>query len=154
MDDTFLAQLKAITGDNGVLNGPAVSDRTTGFSPPGTTLARTLVRPRSTEEVSAVLKLAHAARQPVVTHGGRTGLVHGADAGPGESFFPRTHDCDREIDPYSARRRCRQVSSCRRCKKPSSRRSGFPLDLGARGTATLGGNVATNAGGNRVSDTA
>ena len=46
--------------------------------------ALAVLRPRSTEEISAALRLCHTAAQPVVTEGGKTGLVTGALAGPGE----------------------------------------------------------------------
>ena len=42
--------------------------------------AKALIRPRTTAELSAVLRACHAARQPVVVHGGLTGLVRGTDA--------------------------------------------------------------------------
>ena len=42
--------------------------------------AMAIARPATTAEVSEVLRLCHAAGQPVVTHGGLTGLVHGAKA--------------------------------------------------------------------------
>jgi FAD/FMN-containing dehydrogenase len=42
------------------------------------------VRPRDTAQVSAVMRLCHARRQPVVPHGGLTGLVFGTAASPNE----------------------------------------------------------------------
>ena len=112
-----------------------------------------LVRPRTTEQVSAVLRLCHARGQPVVTHGGLTGLVNGADAAANEIVLvARSHECHR------TRRRARPVPACaggsaagqRAARR--GRRTGlvFPLDLGARDSATVGGNISTNAGGLRV----
>src|SRR5688572_30944851 len=75
--------LRAIVGEQGMLEGSAVRERA-GTLWHGRIDAELLVRPRSTEQVSAVLKLCHARGQPVVTHGGLTGLVNGADAGRGE----------------------------------------------------------------------
>src|SRR5450759_682377 len=100
MEQAFLDQLRAITGENGVLSGDDVTSRATGFFPPDKSLAQHLVRPRNTGEVAAVMALAHAARQSVVTHGGRTGLVHGADSRPGDLILSleRMNGIE-EIDP-------------------------------------------------------
>jgi FAD/FMN-containing dehydrogenase len=111
-----------------------------------------LLRPGSTEEVSAVLALCHGAGQPVVTHGGLTGLVHGADT--------------TEADVVLSLERMRRIESIDPLQRVATVEAGvtlqqlqeaadeqglaFPLDLGARGSATLGGNASTNAGGNRV----
>ena len=40
-------------------------------------LAKVIVRPETTEEVSKILSLCNQARQPVIVHGGLTGLVYG-----------------------------------------------------------------------------
>src|SRR6478609_1947838 len=72
-------ELRAIVGEQGVLEGAAVRERAATLWH-GRVDAELLVRPRSTEQVSAVLRACHARGQPVVTHGGLTGLVNGADA--------------------------------------------------------------------------
>src|SRR5687767_3703820 len=73
------ADLRAIVGEHGMLVGPAVRERA-GLLWHGNVEAELLVRPRDTAQVSEVLKLCHARGQPVVLHGGLTGLVNGADA--------------------------------------------------------------------------
>jgi FAD/FMN-containing dehydrogenase len=151
VDENFLAQLRVIAGDNGVISGAAVSDRATGFSRAGT-LAQHLVRPRNTDQVSAVLKLAHAARQPVVTHGGRTGLVHGADSKADELILSLERmNAIEEIDPVQRIALVQAGVVLQQLQEAVEIHDLiFPLDLGARGSATIGGNLATNAGGNRV----
>jgi FAD/FMN-containing dehydrogenase len=152
MEQAFLDQLRAITGEHGVLTGDDVTTRTTGFFPPDKTLARNLVRPRNTDEVVAVMKLAHAARQPVVSHGGRTGLVHGADTRPGDLILSLERmSAIEEIDPLQ-RIAVVQAGVVLQTLQEAAETHDlmFPLDLGARGTATIGGIVSTNAGGNRV----
>src|SRR5262245_36497512 len=72
-------ELRAIVGEQGVLEGAAVRERAATIWH-GRVDAELLVRPRTTEQVSSVLRLCHARGQPVVTHGGLTGLVNGADA--------------------------------------------------------------------------
>src|SRR4030095_528832 len=71
--------LCAIVGEQGMLTGAAVRERA-GTLWHGRVDAELLVRPRNTEQVSAVLKLCNSRGTPVVTHGGLTGLVNGADA--------------------------------------------------------------------------
>jgi len=152
MEQAFVDKLRAITGEHGVLTGDDVTSRTTGFFPPDKSLAQHLVRPRNTGEVAAVMALAHAARQSVVTHGGRTGLVHGADSRPGDLILSleRMNGIE-EIDPVQRIAVAQAGVTLQALQEAAEARDlMFPLDLGARGTATIGGNVATNAGGNRV----
>jgi FAD/FMN-containing dehydrogenase len=89
---------------------------------------------------------------PIVTHGGLTGLVHGADASPEEVIvsFERMRAIEL-IDPVQ-RIAVVQAGVTLQALQEAVEQHGlsFPLDLGARGSATLGGNAATNAGGNRV----
>src|SRR5437660_8034957 len=76
---SLLDDLRAALGDGGVLVGePAMERAQSPWTRLGTPLA--VLRPRSTEQVSAILRLANAARQAVVPWGGRTGLVNGAVA--------------------------------------------------------------------------
>src|SRR3954462_6284274 len=83
LKNDFKSELRALVGDAGLLEGAAVRERAATLWH-GRVDAELLVRPRSTEQVSAVLRLCHAHDQPVVTHGGLTGLVNGADAAAGE----------------------------------------------------------------------
>jgi FAD/FMN-containing dehydrogenase len=106
----------------------------------------------STEQVAAVLKLCSEHGQAVVTHGGMTGLVRGAVAAPDEIAL--SLERMRAVDPVDVINRTVQVQSGAplQAVQEAAEQSGFlfPLDLGARGTATVGGNIATNAGGNAV----
>ena len=67
-----------------VLTGDDVSSRLDSWPPRGGCQALAIIRPANTAEVSSVIKLCHQQGQAVVTHGGMTGLVSGAKAGPGE----------------------------------------------------------------------
>ncbi len=75
-DSSIRADLIALVGEQGLLEGAAVRERGAALFH-GRVESELLVRPRSTEQVSAILKLCHARGQPVVTHGGLTGLVQG-----------------------------------------------------------------------------
>jgi FAD/FMN-containing dehydrogenase len=87
-----------------------------------------------------------------VTQGGLTGLVHGADAAPTEVIL--SVERMRTIEAIDPRQRTATVQAgvvLQTLQEAVEEFDlGFPLDLGARGTATLGGMAAVNAGGNRV----
>ena len=111
-----------------------------------------LVLPRTTEEVSAALAICHDAGQPVVTQGGMTGLAAGAHPGEGEVAISlqRMRGIE-EIDPVAGTLTALAGTPLAEVQA-AAEEAGFlcGIDLGARGTATIGGNVATNAGGNQV----
>jgi FAD/FMN-containing dehydrogenase len=114
--------------------------------------AAALLRPASTQEVSQVLAACHAHRQPVVTAGGLTGLVAGCIPSPCE-FVLSTERLSR-IEVLDATNRSMTVQAgvpLQRIQEAAADQGLlFALDLGARGSCTIGGNIATNAGGNRV----
>lgn len=155
MKDTEMNQiedLRAIVGDDGVLDAQDTAARAAGVWRPEGLLGKALVRPRNTEEVAAIMRYCHAHQQTVVTHGGLTGLVHGADTTADDLIISleRMRSIER-IDPLQ---RVAQVQAgvTLQALQEAADAAGlsFPLDLGARGSATIGGNAATNAGGNRV----
>ncbi|OCC24156.1 hypothetical protein MB02_07750 [Croceicoccus estronivorus] len=111
-----------------------------------------VVRPGSTGEVAAVLKAAARFHTPVTTQGGRTGVVGGADAGA-DAIVLSLERMNRilEIDPASMTMTV-EAGCVLQAAHEAAEAEGMilPLDLGARGTATVGGNISTNAGGVRV----
>ncbi|MDB5830741.1 MAG: FAD-linked oxidase [Caballeronia sp.] len=111
-----------------------------------------LIRPRDTSEVAVALEICARYIQPVVTQGGLTGLVGGANVTGGEVAL----SLDRmnqivEIDAVSGTMTV-QAGTPLQVVQEAASAAGFyfPLDLGARGSCSIGGNLATNAGGNRV----
>ena len=76
-------QLEALAGEGGLLTGKDVHARAAGIWDPSPLEADLLLRPRTTDEVAAILALCHAQGQPVVPHGGLTGLVKGAQTRSG-----------------------------------------------------------------------
>ena len=150
--DDLTHALRAIVGEKGVLDRAALAQRPAGIWRSDMMQAAALVRPSSTAEVSEVLRWCHRRGAPVVTHGGLTGLVHGADAGPDEIILSMERMRTIEsIDPVQ-RTATVQAGVVLQTLQEEADRHGlaFPLDLGGRGSATLGGNASTNAGGNRV----
>ena len=148
----LVQQLVNIVGENAVLTGDQVSSRNTSYWDSSPMRAKVLVRPKSTEEVSAVLKLCHENVQTVVTHGGLTGTVEGAKATEQDIVLSleRMNQIE-HIDPLS-RVATVQAGCVLQTFQEAVEKHGllFPLDLGARGSCTVGGNVATNAGGINV----
>jgi len=82
--NTLIESIRELVGSNGILTGEDVTSRSDSWPPMGGCQALAIVRPSDTEQVSEVLKLCQRHNQAVVTHGGKTGLVGGAKAGPGE----------------------------------------------------------------------
>jgi FAD/FMN-containing dehydrogenase len=143
--------LRAIVGEQGLLEGAAVRERAATVWH-GRIEAELLVRPRTTEQVSAILALCHAKGQPVVTHGGLSGLVNGADAGRDEIILSlESMNAIERIDVPGRSLRAQAGAKLGEVQRAAEARDlVFPLDLGARDSATVGGNISTNAGGLRV----
>jgi len=149
---TLLTQLSAIVGADAVLSGAEVATRTQSWSSREPCQALAVVRPRSTNEVAAVLQLCAKLGQPVVPYGGGTGLVGGAIATEHEVLLSLERMVTiEEVDP-AGRTATVEAGVTLQAMQQAAESAGlfFPLDLGARGSATIGGVIATNAGGNRV----
>lgn len=144
-------ELRSIVGDQGLLEGAAVRERA-GNLFHGHVDAELLVRPRSTEQVSAVLKLCHERGQTVVTHGGLTGLVNGADAAASDVVLSlESMNAIERVDVPGRSLRAQAGVQLGRVQRAAEENGlVFPLDLGARDSCTVGGNISTNAGGLRV----
>jgi FAD/FMN-containing dehydrogenase len=150
MDD-LIGHLKAVLGPGAVLEGAdALAKSNSAWARPlGTPIA--VLTPSSTRDVSTILRLCHAAHQPVVPWGGKTGLVDGgvADGALALSLerMNRVEDVDALGATMTVEAGCVLQAAC---DAADAKGLFFPLDLGARGSATIGGNISTNAGGNRV----
>lgn len=111
-----------------------------------------LVKPRNTEEVAGVLRLCHAAGRPVVVQGGLTGLSGGALPNDGEVLLSLERLRGIEELDESAGTLTALAGTPLQVLQEAAAERGFQvaIDLGARGSCQIAGNVATNAGGNRV----
>jgi len=150
-DAELLADLRALLGEQGLVTGERLAARVYDQHV-GPVLAQVLVRPADTTQVSAVLRLCHARRQPVVPHGGLTGLVYGGAVGEDEIILSlEALNRIESVDVAGRTMRVEAGVTLQRAQEEAERFNlMFPLDLGARGTATIGGNISTNAGGMRV----
>jgi FAD/FMN-containing dehydrogenase len=151
MSDVIAALRDALGGD-AVLTGDDVHNRAAGIWRRDGIRAKALVRPRDTDGVSRALAVCHAHGQSVIAHGGLTGLVGGALTAPDDVVISleRLNRIE-EINTVD-RTMTVQAGVVLQTVQEQADAAGlmFPLDLGGRGSATIGGNISTNAGGNRV----
>jgi FAD/FMN-containing dehydrogenase len=148
-----LGTLERISGPKGFLSAEAAKDWKAGPWPGlNTRQARAVLRPASTAEAAELLRACHAAGQRVVPAGGLSGLVHGTDSDADEVVLSLERmNKILEVDPVGRTMTVEAGVPLQTIQEEAEKHGlFFPLDLGARGTATIGGNIATNAGGNRV----
>ena len=108
-----------------------------------------VLRPGSVEEVVAILKLANESMTAVVPQGGNTGLVGGQIPFSGEIVLSLTRlDKIREVDAVSNTMTCEAGVTLQRAREAAAAADRlYPQLLPSEGTCTIGGNLATNAGG-------
>ncbi len=105
--------------------------------------------PATTAEVSAIMAYCWQHRLPVVPSGGRTGLVGGAMAGPHEIILSlqrmnKVIGIDRHNMSIESEA---GVITAELQRLAATEQLYFPIDLAAKGSCQIGGNIATNAGG-------
>ena len=109
-------------------------------------------RPKTTHELSKTLKICHSHSQPVVIQGGMTGLAGGATPKSNELAISleRMSGVD-EIDEKNMTMVAWAGSPLQALQEAALEKNLYlPLDLAPRGSCTIGGNIATNAGGTEV----
>ena len=148
----LLQQIETVVGKVGLLRADQLAGRSAGIWSGSELKALALVRPASTAEVSAVMKLCHAARQVVVPAGGMTGLAGGHESCDADIVL--SSERLNRIESMDTHSRCMTVQAgvILQTVQRAADAAGllFALDLGARASCTIGGNIATNAGGVRV----
>lgn len=114
--------------------------------------ARLVLRPSTTEEVSGILKYCNEQRLAVVPQGGNTGLVGGSIPVFDEIVISMARMNEiRSFDDVSGSLVVDAGCILEAVDSYLAQRGYiFPLDLGAKGSCHVGGNVATNAGGLRL----
>ncbi|WP_421917199.1 FAD-binding oxidoreductase [Mesorhizobium sp.] len=148
MPASLIAELRAACPSAIVWDKAELASRDPGFDARNFG-ASALVRPRDTEGVAALVRFCAAHGLSLVAQGGRTGLAGGAATVEGEVI------CDlgalnqiEEIDPF-ARTAIVQAGTPLSVLQEAAAGHGLDpgIDLAARGSATIGGMVSTNAGG-------
>lgn len=148
----LIEALRTALGVDAVLDAAQIATRASSYWDPTPMRAAALVRPRSTAEVSTVLRLCQERGQPVVTQGGLTGCVEGATTDETVLVLSLERMTRiEEIDPIGRTATVEAGVVLQRLQEAATeQRLLYPVDLGARGSCTIGGNVATNAGGINV----
>ncbi|GGY06428.1 oxidoreductase [Litchfieldella qijiaojingensis] len=149
---SLLNDIQKVVGTQGILTGDDVTQRNVDWLRGESCQAAAIVRPADTDQLAAVMALCHAANQPVVTHGGLTGLVHGGRAAPDELVISLERmTAIEELDTLAGTMTVQAGVPLQKAQEAAEAQGWqFPLDLGARGSCTIGGTIATNAGGIRV----
>jgi FAD/FMN-containing dehydrogenase len=148
----LIEELKALVDEHGVLTGAAVRERMIHVWYARPIEAQCIVRPTTTAQVAAVLRLCHERGQSVIPHGGLTGLVQGCNVSDTDVVLSLERMNQVEDIDTVGRTMTVQAGVPLQVLQETAAEHGlmFPLDLGARGSCQIGGNVSTNAGGNRV----
>ncbi|HUO81144.1 MAG TPA: FAD-binding oxidoreductase, partial [Steroidobacteraceae bacterium] len=144
-----VAALTALVGPSAVRTPAELAARDPGVDPRNLGGAL-MLRPASAAEVGRVLAYCNAARIGVVPQGGRTGLAGGAESAPDQVILSLDRfDRIELLDPVSATAVAGAGVTLAALAAAAAAHGLAPgIDLGARASATLGGLVSTNAGGN------
>jgi FAD/FMN-containing dehydrogenase len=148
----LIALLRAVVGDAGLVTdtdaqAPYLKDWLGKWQ--GRVAA--VVRPANTAETAEVVRLCHVTHTPIVTQGGNTGMSGGAtpdDSGAQVILSTTRMNRIREVDPLNNTMTVDAgviLAHAQQAALEVGRY--FPLSLGAEGSCTVGGNLATNAGG-------
>jgi FAD/FMN-containing dehydrogenase len=153
MEHDFGARLAAIVGERHVHAGEAIGERyRIDVSRKFQSAPAFMVRPGTTEEVAAIVTAAADAAMPITVVGGQTGTV--GSAVPAEGGLALSLErMNRVIEIDTVSMTMTVEAGCilqLAAEAAEAQRALLPLDLGARGSATIGGVIGTNAGGNRV----
>jgi D-lactate dehydrogenase (cytochrome) len=150
--DNLAARIAAIVGPAGVITErDAMTPFETEWRGRWHGRARLVVRPASTEEVAAVVKLCAAEGVSIVPQGGNTGLCEGQvpdESGRQIVLSLARMNRIRALDPNDFTMTV-EAGCVLQTLQEKATEAGcfFPLSLGAQGSCMIGGNISTNAGG-------
>jgi FAD/FMN-containing dehydrogenase len=150
IDPSLLGRFAAIVGEKYAITDPQqqapylveMRNMFQGHTP-------VVLRPSSTAEVSAILKLANETATPIVPQGGNTGLVGGQIPLHNEIVLSLNRlNRIREVDPTSNTITCEAGVTLQHTREAAAAVDRlYPQLLPSEGTCTIGGNLSTNAGG-------
>lgn len=151
---TFLNELEQRIGQQHVLTGQSMQQYLEDWRGRYTGTALAVARPASTEELAQVVRLCAEHRVPVVPQGGNTGLCGGATPDNSGTALVlslerlnKIRSVDTDNDTMVVEAGC-ILQNVQQAARDHQRL--FPLSLAAEGSCTIGGNLATNAGGTQV----
>lgn len=154
MSQDFLNTLMAICGQSNVLFDGDLSAWELDWRKRARGKALAVVRPANVAEVAALVKACVAAKVSIVAQGGNTGLVGGStpdDSGQQVVLSLQRMRALRQIDAANLTMTV-EAGCVLQTLQELAEKAGFlfPLSLAAEGSCTIGGNLATNAGGTQV----
>jgi FAD/FMN-containing dehydrogenase len=152
-DSGLIAELMNALGADAVCLGDTVDARyLADWSGAAPVRPLALLRPRTTQEVAAAMRICHRHRVPVVPQGGLTGLAGAAMPQVGAIALSLWRMQTIEHIDVQAATITVQAGATLQAVQEAALAAGmvFGVDLGARGSCQIGGNLATNAGGNGV----
>lgn len=154
-EDAFLVEAERLLGPRGLTNDSERMDTwLTDWRGRYTGKALALASPASTDEVAGLVRLCAAHGVPIVPQGGNSGMAGGATpdaSGTALLLSLRRMDAIRSLDAEAGQIVCEAgviLQSLHEAAEAADMR--FPLTLGGKGSATIGGLIATNAGGTQV----
>ncbi|MFT3665344.1 FAD-binding oxidoreductase [Piscinibacter sp.] len=151
---TLEARLRGIVGSAQVLQGGDLSAYEIDWRKRWRGRARLVVRPGSTEETAAVVRACAEFGVAIVPQGGNTGLVGASvpdDSGTQVLLHLGRLNRVREIDAANLAMTVEAGCLLQSVQEAAAAQGLlFPLSLAAEGSCTIGGNLATNAGGTQV----
>ena len=151
----MIEELGAILPERAIVTDPeAITPWLTDWRGRWTGKAAALLQPSSTEEVQAIVRACAAHGVPIVPQGGNSSMVGGAtpdDSGQAVILSLRRMARIREVE-IGSRQIVVEAGMVLETLHDALTERGLrlPIDLGARGSATIGGLVSTNAGGTQV----
>jgi len=151
----IISQLVQIVGDKHVITNAI--DQASYLDEPRKKFhgkAAAIVLPKTTQEVSKILRLANDTNTKIVPQGGNTGLVGGQvpdDSGDQIVLSLKRLNKIRSIDPEQNSMVIEAGVTLQQAQDIAAQNGRlFPLSLASQGTCTIGGNLASNAGGLNV----
>ncbi len=148
-----LSLLIEAIGAQAVLTGDAINQRHySDWSHHAPTCPAALIIPKTTSQLATALSICNTQRQAVVAQGGNTGLTAAAEPKKDQMVISLEKMVGiEEIDQAAATMTVLAGTPLITIQE-QAKQAGFlfPLDLGARGSCQIGGNISTNAGGNNV----
>lgn len=153
--DPFLSEASALLGLRGLTTDSALMEPwLTDWRGRYTGSARAMASPANTQELAELVRLCAKHGVPIVPQGGNSGMSGGAtpDSSGGALLLSlRRMNAIRALDPQARTAQCEAgviLQSLHEAAEAHGLR--FPLTLGGKGSATIGGLISTNAGGTQV----
>jgi FAD/FMN-containing dehydrogenase len=151
----FLGEAGALLGPRGLTRDPALMEPwLTDWRGRFTGAALAMASPASTAEVSALVKLCAKHGVAIVPQGGNSGMCGGAtpdDSGNAILLSLRRMNAIRSVDAGGRQAVCEAGVILQTLHEAAAAQDlRFPLTLGGKGSATIGGLISTNAGGTQV----